>query len=195
MNLFLLIISSITLLLTFVGVIEIALGKRSIRFLKDISPGHDFKGDLVSIVIPARNEEKEIEVALKSVLAQGYNDFEVIVIDDRSTDQTAEILEGLAKRNRKLQVHHISTLPGGWLGKNHALQYGAKQARGKLLLFADSDVVMQPSAIKRAVYYMQKNNLDHIVIGPQLKISGNILKIALLTFSVNFMLFFQPWKS
>ena len=195
MNLFLLIISTVTLFLVIVAVIEITLGKRSIRFLKDISPEHDFKGDKVSIVIPARNEEKEIEVALKSVLAQSYNDFEVIAIDDRSTDQTAEILEGLAKRNRKLQVHYISMLPGGWLGKNHALQYGAKQAVGKLLLFADADVVMHPSAIKRAVYYMQENNLDHMVVGPQLKISGKMLKIALLTFSVNFMLFFQPWKA
>ena len=156
MNLFFLLISSVTLFLVVVAVIEITLGKRSIRFLKDISPEHDFKGDKVSIVIPARNEEKEIEVALKSVLAQGYNDFEVIVIDDRSTDQTAEILEGIAKRNRKLQVHYISMLPSGWLGKNHALQHGAKQAVGKLLLFADADIVMHPSAIKRAVYYMQK---------------------------------------
>lgn len=82
-------------------------------------------------------------------------------------------------------------LPSGWLGKNHALQHGAKQAVGKLLLFADADIVMHPSAIKRAVYYMQKNILDHRVVGPQLKISGKMLKIALLTFSVNFMLFFQ----
>ncbi|MCH6559270.1 glycosyltransferase family 2 protein [candidate division KSB1 bacterium] len=109
------------------------MGQKIDRFFKDISPEQDFKGDKVSIVITARNEEKEIEVALKSVLAQSYNDFEVIAIDDRSTDQTAEILEGLAKRIRKLQVHYISMLPDDWLGKNHALQYGAKQAVEKLL--------------------------------------------------------------
>ncbi len=104
---------------------------------------------VVSIIVPARNEADSIEEALKSVLALDYPNKEIIVINDRSTDATGEILARLAQEYPELQLITIDRLPSGWLGKNHALQRGAVSASGELLLFTDADIIMQPSLLRR----------------------------------------------
>ena len=80
----------------------------------------------VSIVVPARNEERDIGAAVGSLLAQDYPDFEVIVVNDRSTDRTGEILAAMEDPGRRLRVVAGSEPPAGWLGKPHALSLGAR---------------------------------------------------------------------
>ena len=99
--------------------------------LENVAPIAATDGPDVSIVIPARNEEKELEEALRSVLAQAYPRFEVIVVNDRSIDRTGPILDRLAQANPILRPIHISELPAGWLGKNYALHTGADGAKGE----------------------------------------------------------------
>ena len=106
---------------------------------------------LVSIIIPAKDEAAEIEGALKSKLQARYAPLELVVVDDRSTDETGDILDCLAASNPSLQVRHIRALPEGWLGKNHALHVAGREARGEWLLFTDADVVYLPGALSRAM--------------------------------------------
>lgn len=123
----------------------------------------------VSVVIPALNEAHTIGAALTSVLAQDYPDFEVVALNDRSTDGTGGVLEGLRDANPRLRVVHIAELPAGWLGKNHALHVGASRSSGDWLLFTDADVRFAPGTLKAAVAYAEANGLDHLTAVPQME--------------------------
>ena len=106
---------------------------------------------LISVCVPARNEERNIGRCVEAMLAQTYPNFEVIVLDDRSTDATPEILRRFASQNDKLKVLHGSNLPPGWAGKPHALTQAASVARGEWLCFVDADTFVTPEALA-AVY-------------------------------------------
>ena len=149
---------------------------------------------VVSIIIPARNEADSIETALKSVLALDYPNKEIIVINDRSTDATGDILARLAQENPELQLITIDRLPSGWLGKNHALQRGAVSASGELLLFTDADIIMQPSLLRRAVSSFLTHRLDHLAIGPSFMTKGVLLNSVISVFLVVFTLYVRPWE-
>jgi chlorobactene glucosyltransferase len=114
----------------------------------------------VSIVIPARNEEAEIERAVRSHLAQDYPDFEVVVVDDRSTDGTVALLERIRQEDSRLKVVAGRELPPGWLGKPHALAQGVAEASGSLFLFADADVRYHPAALQEAVAVLESREID-----------------------------------
>src|SRR5215470_16642701 len=95
----------------------------------------------VSIIVPARNEEADIEYALTGLLALDYDNYEVIVIDDRSTDRTGEIIDRIAASpaaHGRLRVVHVVDLPASWLGKPHAMWTAGLQATGEWLLFTDA---------------------------------------------------------
>jgi glycosyltransferase involved in cell wall biosynthesis len=184
-----------TLLVFVISLIELARGGGSIKSLRNISPPHLAVEPKVSVIIPARNEEKHVAAALSSLLAQDYRNIEVIVVNDRSDDGTQDILDKLAITHPDLRVLHLTELPEGWLGKNHALHIGAQQADGDFLLFADADIIMEATTITRAINYMMQTGLDHLVLGPEIKMSGVLLNMMLLTFAVNFMLAFKPWQA
>jgi len=126
----------------------------------------------VSIVIPARNEERAIAAAVASQLAQDYPDFEVIVVNDRSTDGTGAILEALARADRRLRVVAGTEPPPGWIGKPHALWLGSRAASGELLLFADADVRYQPTSLREAVALLENRAADLLGILPRLEAEG-----------------------
>jgi chlorobactene glucosyltransferase len=97
---------------------------------------------LISVCIPARNEERNIRACVESMLAQDYPNIEVIVLDDRSSDSTPEILRQLSAQNDKLKIISGSDLPEGWAGKPHALHQASASARGEWLCFVDADTVV-----------------------------------------------------
>jgi chlorobactene glucosyltransferase len=105
---------------------------------------------LISVVLPARNEAANIERCVRSLLAQNYPNFEVVVVDDGSTDATPLILAQLAAENTRLRVVRNNRLPRGWTGKNHAAHVGARSAHGDWLLFVDADVTLHPGALSAA---------------------------------------------
>ena len=102
---------------------------------------------LISVCVPARNEERNIRACVESILVQDYPNFEVIVLEDRSTDATSEILRSLAAQNDKLKVINGSDLPKGWAGKPHALFQASALARGEWLCFVDADTFLSPSTL------------------------------------------------
>lgn len=121
---------------------------------------------LVSIIIPACNEEKAVEQCLESIVNQDYQNFEIIVINDRSTDSTGLIVKKLKEKYPQIKTIHIKELPEGWLGKNHALYTGVMEARGEWLLFTDADVIHSQGSLEVGLGYAIKNKLDHLSIVP-----------------------------
>jgi cellulose synthase/poly-beta-1,6-N-acetylglucosamine synthase-like glycosyltransferase len=111
-------------------------------------PGHL---GLVSVIIPAKDEEQYIEQAVRSHLDADYELLEVIVVNDRSSDSTARIVLELASTDERITLVNVHHLPLGWTGKTHALFRGAAQARGDILLFTDADTVFPPDLISRAL--------------------------------------------
>jgi glycosyltransferase involved in cell wall biosynthesis len=158
----------------------------------------------VSIIVPARNEEEDIEQCLSSLLELDYENYEVIAVDDRSTDRTGEIMDRvshapLPKSGRRvrlliLKVIHHRELPSGWLGKTHAMWTATNQADGDWLLFTDADVLFKPDSLRRALAYAEAERADHVVLFPQMimKSPGEYMMIAF--FQTMFVFGHRPWK-
>lgn len=125
-------------------------------------------GPLLSVIIPARNEALNVERCARSILAARYAPLEVIVVDDRSTDGTAEIVERLAaEAGGRLRLVRGTALPAGWFGKQWALIQGFAAVQGELLLFADADTRHEPDLIPRAVAMLQAERADLVSVLPR----------------------------
>ncbi len=151
----------------------------------------------VSIVIPARNEERDVEATVRSHLAQDYPNFELVVVEDRSTDATPRILELLSREDSRLRVVPGVELPEGWLGKPHALAQGAARSGGELLLFADADVRYHPRALSEAVAYLAAQRLDFLMLIPRFEMRGfweNVLMPYLLVAFFQAPSFLANWQ-
>ena len=148
-----------------------------------------------SVVIPARNEERNLEQALKSVLALDYPGLEIIVVNDRSTDGTGAILETMARQDPRLTVVTITDLPAGRLGKLHALHVGAQRARGEFILFTDADIVFHPFSLRKAMAHVRANQFDHVTLIPEDTMPGFFLRALSATFGLFMFLLFRPWKA
>jgi chlorobactene glucosyltransferase len=120
----------------------------------------------VTILVPAKDEAAGIRQCLDAVLAQDYPSFDVIVVNDRSTDETGAILDAYAARDPRLRVIHIRQggLPTGWLGKCNALHVGTRQAKGEWLFFVDSDVTVAPNALTQALSLCVERKYDALSI-------------------------------
>lgn len=120
-----------------------------------------------SILVPARNEQANIERCVRSLLSQDYADFELLVLDDQSTDQTRAILESLAASDVRLRVLDGRPLEEGWLGKNWACAQLAAQAAGDLLLFTDADTAHRPEALRAVVGALEAEHADLVSAFPR----------------------------
>jgi len=134
----------------------------------------------VSIVVPARDEEKNIREAVTSFCTQDYPAFEVIVVNDRSSDATGAILDELQSRFPNLAVLDGVEPPPGWLGKPHALEQGLKRSRGEWVLFVDADVVYREDLLRRAVAYVLEERADMLFLAPTFLTRG-VLEAALIS--------------
>ena len=122
----------------------------------------------VSVILPARNEGRYIARCLDSLLGQDYPNFEIIAINDSSSDGTGEIIKAYAAND--LRVMHIdaSPKPEGWTGKNWACYQGFLRARGELLMFTDADSKHLPSTMSLAVGHLMSENLEALTAVPRL---------------------------
>lgn len=140
--------------------------------------------DLVSVLIPARNEQTNIAWLLQSILEQDYQNYEVIVLDDGSTDRTYAICSSFAKRDRRFSVIRGKALPSGWLGKNYACYQLAEKARGNYLIFLDADEVVKPGLINYSINRMKINKLALLSLfaNQQMETTGERLVVPLMHF-------------
>ena len=123
---------------------------------------------LISIIIPARNENLNIKRCLQSIKNQSYNNFEVIVVDDNSTDNTYKIAEQFCQQDDRFSLIKINHDNPGWVGKNNACHEGYKNSNGSIILFIDADTEHHPDSVISSFSYLQQNNLDVLTMFPQL---------------------------
>jgi chlorobactene glucosyltransferase len=121
----------------------------------------------ISVLIPARDEEQNVGPCVRSLLAQDYPNFQVIVLDDNSTDHTSEVLEGLRRENNRLVVLRGKYLPSDWLGKHWACHQLYKAADGDLLMFTDSDTVHAPDTLSCSAAALQEEKADMLSVVPR----------------------------
>ncbi len=201
MHYFYWIAGTILALAWFSRILDAAIGMPSVADISrpewDRNPVHASGNPLVSIIVPARNEERDIEQSLTRLLALDHDNYDVIAVNDRSTDRTGEIMERVmtspAAHGRLLVIHHRE-LPPGWLGKTHAMWTATNEANGDWLLFTDADVQFKPDSVRRALVYAEAEHADHVVLFPQMimKRPGEFMMIAF--FQTMFVFGHRPWK-
>jgi glycosyltransferase involved in cell wall biosynthesis len=181
-------------ILVWIGfIIDAAIGLRQLDSLE--SEENLENGPLLSVIVAARNEEKQIKASILSQLKQTYEQVEWILVNDRSTDATGKVMDELKKEDSRITVIHVQDLPEGWLGKNHALYTGFGHASGKWLLFTDADVKFEKEAFAKALHYFENHQLDHLTAAPNLSAQGFWLKSFVAFFLFGFSYFKRPWMA
>jgi glycosyltransferase involved in cell wall biosynthesis len=155
----------------------------------------DQKANRVAIVVPARNEEAAIGEALRRLLALDGSNHQIMVIDDRSTDKTPEIIDQIAHGTPdKITAIHIRELPPGWMGKAHAMWTAARLANSDWILFTDADVMFRNDALRRAIAYAEAEHADHLVMLPRILMKHWGEKMMVAFFHLLFVFGHRPWK-
>ena len=156
---------TLIILFLFVMLLIAVINMRNTRNLNDCKKISHFPR--ISVLVPARNEEDNIGPCVKSLLAQDYPDFQVIVLNDNSTDRTEEILQTLARNDSRLKVIRGKYLPPDWLGKHWACHQLYREANGNLLVFADADTVFTPDTLRCTTAALQEERADMLSIIPR----------------------------
>lgn len=161
----------------------------------DVLPEKDGRQPTLTVIVPARNEGKDIEAALRSLLQQDYPHVQVLAVDDRSTDATGDIMDRLvAESEGKLRVIHIHELPEGWMGKTHAMALAARQCTTDWILFTDGDIFYRPDAIRRTLAMAEKSLGDHLVVFPTMILRSWGERMMLSFFQSVTVWASRPWR-
>jgi glycosyltransferase involved in cell wall biosynthesis len=168
----------------FFTVLQLLIAFVNLLFMSKLPPGNKSDNPLVSVLIPARNEEKNISNVLEDILHQDYCQIEVIVFNDLSGDATAEIVEEFARRDKRISMINANRLPEGWLGKNRACHILSQHARGEYFLFLDADVRVGNKLIYNAISYMDRFGLALVSIFPRqiIKTLGEKITIPVMNY-------------
>lgn len=153
------------------------------------------KSPNVSIILPARNEEKHIRYCIKSLLRQNYSNFELILVNDESTDKTLEIMKEFEKSySSKIKVVNVTRRNKSWIGKNWACYQGYLKSNGNLLLFTDADTFHSEETMALAVQNIIHNKLDAITVMPMLLCNDFLTKVTLPLLTTFMHTRFSPLK-
>ena len=185
----------------FSRIVEAAFGMPTVADIAqpewDLRPATPNGEPRVSIIVPARNEAEHIRETLAQLLALDYSNYEVIAVNDRSTDRTGQIMSEVAaspQAHGLLRVIQIAELAPGWLGKTHAMWTAGQQATGDWLLFTDADVLFKPDVLRRAVAYAEAERADHLVLFPRMIMKQPGEKMMIAFFQALFVFGHRPWK-
>lgn len=191
-----------TIVLLFGIIIEIA------RLIPELLRGLRFESDfvlpdsdpycrethLVSVIVPAKDEGANIVESAESILASTYTRLELILINDRSSDETLELMKRISERDDRVRIVDIQTLPDNWTGKTHAMWVGAGMASGDIFLFTDADAVFSEDLIARTVKYFSTEHLDMLGFIPGFQKWGFLEKAIYPHMALGISYFF-PLKS
>ena len=165
----------------------------NLLLIRRLRAGVSLSGPVVSVIVPARNEERAIERTVRAFLAQTYQSLEVIVVNDRSTDGTAAILASID--DTRLRVIHGEEPPAGWLGKPHALHQGSREARGEIFLFVDADIHYERDAVAAAVDDLQRHTARMTTLLPHLEMQGFWENVLMPQLTLTAFTYLPTWLS
>ena len=134
---------------------------------------------LVSVILPARNEEAYIGRCLRTLSDQDYPEYEVVAVDDSSEDATGDIIRECAAADPRIIPVAARPKPDGWMGKNWACMEGYAKARGRLLLFTDADTAFAPGVISAAVHLLLSDRLDALTAIPRIRANDFLTRVTL----------------
>jgi len=174
--------------------LKVAYRAAHLPWLRDFAPALDSACPKVSLIFAARDEQEKLPGALATLVAIDYPQFEILAVDDRSSDATPQILDDFAANHPQLKVVHVSELPKGWLGKPHALQKGYEASSGELLVFTDADVKFQRDALRRVVACFRARGLDHLSLLGDVERSGFWDTVLITFFGMGFQLATDPYN-
>jgi cellulose synthase/poly-beta-1,6-N-acetylglucosamine synthase-like glycosyltransferase len=183
----------ITALFWILVALDTVTGLRKVKILRSRPGNRTGHFPRVSIIVTAKDEEAAIAHSLRTIRGLDYPDFEVIVVDDRSTDGTGAEIESVRKEWAGLKVMTIGELPDGWIGKTHACYCGYRMATGEILLFTDADVRFEPDALRTAVAYLQTQPADHLAVSPAIYGDSFPVRLFVRYFLFSFLIYFRPW--
>jgi glycosyltransferase involved in cell wall biosynthesis len=172
--------------------LRVAYGALRLPWLKDFPPAGAADCPRISLLFAARNEEEKLPAALATLAALDYPNLEIVAVDDRSQDRTAQILDDFAAAHPRFCVVHVAELPAGWLGKPHALEQAYQASHGEWLLFTDADVRFKPDALRRAVSLAKQRRLDHLTLFGDVEMSGFWESVLLTFFGLAFQIATDP---
>jgi glycosyl transferase family 2 len=155
-----------------IGAALCGLGLRQLPWLRNTNAARGSRAPFISIIFAARDEAEKLPVALRTILAQDYPDYEVVAVNDRSRDATLDILNQFARTSNRLRVCDVSELPPGWLGKTHALDAGYRASRGEWLVFTDADVCFTPDVLSRSIALAAERGWDHLTLMAGVEMHG-----------------------
>jgi cellulose synthase/poly-beta-1,6-N-acetylglucosamine synthase-like glycosyltransferase len=152
---------------------------RRIRIFEKTSPPQPKKCPRLSVVIATCNDADTIEDAVNTLLRQDYPDLEIVVVNDRSTDWTGQIINRIARKDSRVRTIQIQDLPTGWLGKVHALHVGTQKASGEWILYTDADVYFKHGALRKAISFVIADHSDHLALMPIPRAPSFLLRVVL----------------
>ncbi len=170
---------------------------RGLPLVRDLleGPFDEVPSETVTVIVPARNEERDVTATVESLLSQDYAGVRVVAVDDRSSDGTGSALDAVAAKNPdRVRVIHVTELPPNWLGKTHAMAIGAAQVTSDFILFTDADVLFHPTALRLAVAEAVRTQADHLVLVPTTIIRRWDEAGLLAFFQIFGMWGVRPWK-
>lgn len=169
-----------------------ALGALELPWLKNYRPASAAECPTVSLLFAARDEEEKLAAALETLRQIDYPSLEIVAVNDRSSDGTAEIFRAAQDRDPRLKIVTVEELPDGWLGKPHALQRAYEASTGEWLLFTDADVRFRADALRRAISLVQAKTFEHLTLMTDVEMHGFWEKTVLTFFGLGFHLATNP---
>ncbi|AOM84017.1 glycosyltransferase [Salisediminibacterium beveridgei] len=189
---------AIVTLIIWAGIlIDTLVGFRKFPKLEEYRNARSFDEDepLVSVIIAARDEGSGVLDSIASQLKQSYRNIEWILVNDRSSDDTGSCFDQLAEQDPRVRAVHLTDLPAGWLGKNHALHRGVQKASGDYLVFADADVYFKPHTVSGAMAYMADTDAAHVTMTPEMTVKTFWTQAFVHFFLFGFSYYKRPWKA
>lgn len=193
MELFIYFIAVVLMILSLLTIINV------LTFPRLQKPAQSTPHPFVSILIPARNEATIIQKTVAQILSQSYINFELIILDDNSTDGTSQQLSSID--DKRLKIIQGMSLPSGWMGKSWACHQLSQQATGDILIFTDADVIWTPDALTAVIFQMQQHDADLFTvwstqktITPAERLAVPLMAFAILTYLPTFMTHYSPFS-